>query len=240
VRRMRIALLLVPLATGLTGCALMPGTANQASIDHSKPSTCVIADLSGSTHSVRSQYVDSFSETAREDGLEGSGNLCMIVAAGDPTQRRVATASVGPIHRGNSTYAPPEVKERVDLVTGQFRQVLINPGRLSGGSALMESASVASNYLKSGDVLVFYSDAFQNSPLINVYKMEYSDADIEAALDTLQARRLLPDLHGVSVRFPFPLVRPEGSGLSATELAGVHAMWERWAVRTGAKLRWGA
>jgi hypothetical protein len=240
VKTIRFLLLLVPLAATVSGCALVPETNRDASIDHSKPSTCVIADVSGSTRNARGNYVGSFSDTVRKDGLEGSGDLCMIIAAGDPTQRPVMTANVGPIHRGNSTYAPREVEGKVKTITDQFRQVLVDPGVLVKGSALMESASVASNYLESGDVLVFYSDAFQMSPLIDVHDMDYSDAGIDAALNKLDARRLLPKMPGVTVRFPFPLVRPEQTDLTAGQMAGIKAMWERWAVRTGTKLEWGS
>jgi hypothetical protein len=228
------------LITSASGCSLDPNSATEAHIETSKPSTCAIADVSGSTHHARATYVNEFRRIAHEDGLHGSGALCLVVAAGDPTQRPVANANVGPVHRGNSLYSGKEVDDNVTLVANQFDALLRNPGTLRHGSALMEAAAVAATRLKPGDTLVFFSDAFQVSPLVDVHTLDYSEPGIQATLDLLEGKRLLPHLQGVTVRFVNPLYRPEGTSLTAEQLTGVRALWEAWAHRSGARrLQWG-
>jgi hypothetical protein len=213
------------------------------------PTGCVIADVSGSALRARGAYREEFNRLAR-DVAERNGRICLLMASGNPlAEARLHLADLKPEHVHNSLLRPKEIDRNVALVAGQFDYLLEHPGVGARGSGLVEAAAMAARGLEPEGELVFLSDAVQVSQLLDVHDADLSDAGIQAILDDFDEQRLLPDLTGVSVRFPLPFFHPPGSlesrrppSESQIELrARIHAFWEAWAVRVNADqpLGWG-
>ena len=108
---------------------------------------CAIGDVSGSTAGVRDTYVAAFRTFATDIGTDGSGKVCLIVAAGDPIAEGVPQfANVGPDqeHRGSPDLAPVDVTRKVEAATADVSRELAHPEVGVGGSALVEAASARS------------------------------------------------------------------------------------------------
>jgi hypothetical protein len=196
--------------------------------------------VSGSTRSARSEYAGAFSTFATDIGEDGTGNLCLIVAAGDPiAESEPMFAPVGPSeeHRDSPDFAPGEIRANVEAATQDFEALMIHPRLANDGSALVEAAVVAADVLQPGDRLSILSDGIQSSPTIgDFHEIDLSDAGIDALLDRLQQSGLLADLHGVVVEMPLLLFHPGGLHMRAERQADIRRFWERWAQRAGARL----
>lgn len=204
--------------------------------DHAA-SGCVVADVSKSTIEARKSYLEQFSEFATDIGLHGSGEICLVLAADDPTaQSRVADADVGPDGGDENTpLAEGQVEEKVREVTGQLEALLLDPPVDVGGSRLVEGAVIAANRLESGDRLLMLSDGLQNGP--DSGRVIALDEDrIPEVMDHLEEVELLPDLNGMEVSFPLMLFHPEGIGVSAERAGVVKEFWRQWASRSGGSL----
>src|SRR4051812_39614320 len=104
---LRLPLILVLVAASIaTGCG---GAADPRAPRPDGFASCAIADVSGSTRAVRPRYVDAFRRMVSETATDGSGVVCLVLAAGDPlAEGTPQTAFVGPQHR-NPVYAPGEI-----------------------------------------------------------------------------------------------------------------------------------
>lgn len=202
--------------------------------------TCAIADVSGTTRQARAFYPAEFVKVATAAAERGSGELCLVVAGGNPAESRPMLANVGPANRGNSVRAPAEIRENVALVTDQFTGLLTDPPVRDRHSGLVEAAVVAAPLLRSGDRLSFFTDAQQNTEVLALTSVEFSPAGIDAALDRLERKGLLPSLAGVKVTFVLPGFRPdERSPAAARKAAKAALFWKMWAERVGAELHYG-
>ncbi len=225
------ALAALALATAVAGCGPSKRLA----------AGCVIADVSSSTQQARTQYVAAFRQFATEIGTDGSGQLCVILAAGDPaSEGRLVTLDVGPTseHRDSPDYAPGEIATRVRQAADEMQQVLADPAIRRPGSSLVEAADVVAPKLHPGDRLLFLSDGVQNSLATGSFRnADLSPAARSQMIDGLAASDLLAHLKGVQVEFPLMLIHPGGrGGISQTQDAAIRAFWREWASRAGGNL----
>lgn len=214
-------------------------------------SGCVIADVSESTDEVRnrstlrySRYVETFGAFATGIGMDGSGRVCVILAAGNPlTEGAPVDVFVGPQpeHRDSPDYRGPDVQAAVGSAQAGLREVFENPARTQPGSALAEAAVVAADKLEPGDRLMFLSDGVQHSPPAGSFRAaDLSSQGIELLLDRLDGRGLIPDLEGVYVEFPHLLEHPgdeadtDASAVTPAQGIDIRAFWTAWADRVGA------
>jgi hypothetical protein len=206
-------------------------------------SACVIADVSGSTGEARVAYAKSFSTLAKRIGTDGSGKVCVVLTAGDPQAEGVPVkVNVGP--NAPTAGKKGEVQNRalkilfaVREARRKFETVLSEPAVGQPGSALLEAAVVAARELKPGDELLYLSDGIQNSPTIgNFLTANLSRSARESLLDRLERAKLIPNLEGIPIGFPYLLYHPNRGGL---ERAGanqerevdIRTFWEEWATR---------
>jgi hypothetical protein len=234
-------LLIAAAAAGAAALAIFVATALGGSGSTTPlASGCAIGDVSGSTRGVRSTYVDAFRKFATDIGTNGSGKVCLIVAAGDPTAESLPQfANVGPDpqDRGNPDVAAADVNAKVYTATADVSHELAHPTVKVGGSALVEAAAVAAKLLKPGDKLLFETDGVENSAAGgNFYSMDLSDAAIQRLLDRLERENLLPSLAGVEVDMPFLLYHEGGMHGNVTREHQIQRFWVAWAARDGARL----
>ena len=205
-----------------------------------RASGCAQGDVSGSTVDVRDEYVDAFRQFATDIGQNGSGKVCLIVAAGDPIAEglpRWASVGPNPEDRDSPDLAPVQVKRNVDAATNDVAQKLDHPDAGVSGSALIEAASVAAKLLKPGDKLLCLTDGVQNSPLTGDFStIDLSDAGISRLLTRLRTQNLLPGMAGVEVRMPFLLYHPGGMNMDIERQHQIQRFWSAWAARVGATL----
>jgi hypothetical protein len=240
--RSSIALSLLTPMVALSACG---GTQSSNSGDARAPrangyAACVVADVSGSTQKARGYYVDAFKKFAKDAGTGGSGQICLVVASGDPQGEgapRVAYVGPDPSHRDNPVYAPGEIARAVETATGQFAALMAHPPVSAHGSAIVESAAVVAPNLHRGDRLLMTTDGFQSSDLIgDFHHADLSDAGISKLLNKVARARLLPDLSGVTVEMPLLLFHPGGTSFSQVKQSKIRSFWIAWARRTHAKL----
>lgn len=205
-------------------------------------SGCAIVDLSESTEDARSAYLAAFERFATAIGNEGSGKLCLILAAADPiAEGTPAFAEVGPESDDRGTpKAAGEIEARVRRATAQLAGLLAHPPVRQAGSALVEAAVVAGEVLGPGDRLLFLSDGLQWSRAGgHLQREDLTPAAISRRLDRLGGEGLLADLHGVTVTMPFFLYHPGGLGGGAVHEAQLRSFWGAWGKRSGAELMLG-
>jgi hypothetical protein len=204
-----------------------------------KSSGCAILDVSESTEDARASYTEKFAEFATEIGNDGSGNVCVILAAADPLAEAVPVSnSVAPDPKNVGTPdAPIEIEEKVEAMTAGVADLLEDPGIDDRGSGLVEAANVAAKHLQAGDRLVYLSDGLQWSKSVgHLMQMDLSTAGIAALIRRLDREGMLPDLRGVQVDFPLMLFHPEGFTGDLAQENRVPVFWEAWAAATHANL----
>jgi len=207
------------------------------------PSGCVILDVSESTSEARSRYASEFAKFATAIADEGSGEICVVVAAADPVAESAPLfTSVAPAPGSVGTpKAPGEIERNVATATATIEELLEDPPVRQRGSGLVEAASVASEHMHTGDRLLFLSDGLQWSDAGgHLMKMELTPATIAEQMQKLREADLLPDMKGIDVNFPLLLFHPQsyhGHVVSATK---IRAYWEDWAAQTGADLTIGS
>jgi hypothetical protein len=200
---------------------------------------CVVADVSRSTEEARGRYLAEFSRFATEIGNEGSGRLCLILAAADPSSEGAPIfASVGPEPGDAGTpKAAAEIEAKVKQATGQFAELLAHPPVKQRGSALVEAADVAAEVLEPGDRLLYLSDGLQWSRAVgHLQDEDLSAAAIARLLDKVEREGMMANLRGVQVSFPLLLFHPGGLKGGAVRAAQLRSFWEGWGRRTGADL----
>ena len=206
--------------------------------EKAKASGCAILDVSESTEDARPVYTEEFAKFATEIGNEGTGDICVILAAADPLAEAVPIErSVAPVPANVGTpQGPVEIEENVNALTAEVAAVFENPGIDNRGSGLVEAANVAAKRLEPGDRLLYLSDGLQWTPSGRLLKMDLSTAGISRYIQRLRTDNLLPDLSGVTVEFPRLLYHPGGIEVDAAQKRGVVAFWETWASATRAQL----
>jgi hypothetical protein len=202
-------------------------------------SGCAILDVSESTEDARGVYTGEFAKFATEIGNDGSGEICVILAAADPLAEAVPiTRSIAPLETNLDTpRAPVEIEEGVNDLTTEVAEIFERPGIDTRGSGLIEAANVAAKRLEPGDRLLYLTDGLQWTRSVgHLVQMDLSPAGIDRLLERLRHQSLLPDLSGVTVEFPRLLYHPEGISVDAAQKRAVIAFWEAWADATGANL----
>lgn len=207
---------------------------------NSLPSGCVIADVAGSTKAAYPLYTNAFSSFATDIGTHGSGNVCVILTAGEPqAEGAPAWVNVGPTpeHRDSPDFAPAEIASAVHTASLQFADVLAHHYLRQNGADLVEAAVVAGRVLRPGDRLLYLSPGMQNSYATGDFQRETLDpSTINRLLDKLAQQGLLANLRGVEIEFPYILYHRGGWTLNNAQQAQVIAFWRAWAARTGASL----
>ncbi len=207
-------------------------------------SACAIADVSGSTGEARSAYTSDFNLLAKRVGTTGSGNVCVVLTAGDPqAEAPVADVYVGPKATRSRVAVPESTNAKIKTLLAvakarkQFEAVLSEPAVGNPGSALIEAAVVAAHRLHPGDELLYLSDGIQNSPTTgNFLKVDLSTEARERLLTRLKQEGLIPDLEGVRISFPFLLYHPHGLRIPQAQEVNIRSFWEEWAKQ--AKATW--
>jgi len=202
-------------------------------------SGCTILDVSESTRKSRGAYIEEFATFATEIGSEGTGRICVVLAAADPlAEARPRTVSVAPLSVNVGTpEAPREIEEQVLDATREVSETLEDPEVEEKGSGLVEAANVAAPRLRPGDRLVFLSDGLQWSKGVgHLIKMDLSEEGIGRLINRLEREDLLPDLDGVRAEFPLLLYRPDGIEASPGQKRRIVAFWKAWAAATGAEV----
>lgn len=224
--------------------SLLAGCGGTASPTTGTASACVIADVSGSTQEARGAYVSSFSALAERIGTSGSGNICVVLTAGDPqAEGPVANMYVGP-RRPVADSEELTTAGRVELAVKKARKHLIamlsEPPEGDPGSALLEAGAVAARELKPGDELLYLSDGIENDHTFGNFLFEnLSPSATATLLDRLERAHLLPDLEGIPVRFPYLLYHPHGLRIGQEQEENIHRFWEAWAERAKTTLNAG-
>lgn len=200
---------------------------------------CVIADVSESTLEARPHYITSFRNFATEIGTEGSGDVCLIVAAAHPiTEGTPIRAYVGPKPGdAGKPSAQGDIEEEVSLATSQFTALLEEPSVDEEGSALVEAATEAARVVEPGDRILFLSDGLEWSPMVgHLQAKELNSTSIAELMQEMGSKGLLPDLEGVRVEFPYLLFHPGGLPGNEEAVFGLEEFWKAWARETGAEL----
>jgi hypothetical protein len=197
---------------------------------------CVVADVSGSTVVARPSYLNAFSVFALDAGLHGSGDMWVVLAAGNPgIDGAPVYTSVKPDHPGDSTLAPGEVRGYVATATEGLRRALVDPPVSGGGSAIAEATLQCAKVLRGGDRLQLLSDGIQSSPQTgDFHDVDLSAAGIDGLLSTLEGRGLLPDLRGVRVEAPLLIQHTAGTNIPEDRQQQIVGFWRAWAVRVHA------
>lgn len=204
-----------------------------------KSSGCAILDVSVSTQKARASYTEKFANFATEIGNEGSGEICVVLAAADPLVEAVpVTTSVAPDPElAGTPEGPVEIEEKVAVAMAEVTELLEHPSIDTRGSGLVEAANVAAKKLEPGDRIIYLSDGFEWSKAVgHLMQMDLSTAGIAKLIQRLKREGLLPDLHGITVEFPLMLFHPEGLRRNASQENRVVDFWKAWAAATGAKL----
>lgn len=204
-----------------------------------KTSGCVILDVSKSTAEARQRYPEEFRKFATSIAEEGSGEICLVLAAADPIAEGAPVyADVAPDPDNEGTPAGvDEVEEKIQNATDEVVRLTEDPGIREGGSGLVEAAVVAADSLQPGDELLYLSDGLQWSDAGgHLMKMDLSPTGVSHIIGTLEERDLVPDLKEVTVRYPLMLYHPEsfhGNVVDANEIRG---FWDAWARAVDAEL----
>jgi hypothetical protein len=240
-RNTLIAAAVIALASATAACGVADPTGLvAASAPKAPPTSCVIGDVSGSTNRIRSAYIASFRDFATALSKR-DGQVCLMLAGGDPTETRPMFASLAAAHPDQSLYAPGERDQQVAIATAQLSQMLQHPPVENRFTALLEALDVVAPALHPGSTCLVLSDGIQNSPVASFYRGDLSATGIQRLLTQLSTRNLLPTLTGVTVEFPLALYDgPGGAGVSAQRQSKIEAFWQAWAAKTGARLAWGA
>jgi len=204
-----------------------------------KSAGCAILDVSVSTQKARASYVEKFSEFATSIGNEGSGRICVILAAADPQLEAIPVdASVAPEPGAADTPdAPIQIEENVEEMSLRVAGFLEHPPVNQRGSGLVAAANVAARKLQPGDRIIYLSDGFEWSKTVgHLMEMDLSPEGIAVLLSRIDRLGLLPDLNGIEVEFPLMLYHPGGLSRDMAQENRVVAFWEAWAEATGAKL----
>jgi hypothetical protein len=204
-----------------------------------KASGCAILDVSESTRQSRGVYTEEFAKFATDIGNDGTGKICVILAAADPLAEAVPLeTSIAPLSGNVGTpEAPVEIEEGVLRTTQEVAEILEHPGIDEKGSGLVEAANVAAKRLQPGDRLIFLSDGLQWSKGVgHLIKMDLSPSGINKIITHLRDEHLLPNLKGVQVEFPLMLYRPEGIEASPGQKNRIPAFWQAWARATRADI----
>ncbi len=222
------------------GCAvalvLIAGTVAFSLDSTHRPSGCVIGDVSKSTREAREEYLEEFSRFATAIGTEGSGNLCVILAAADPIAEGLPRSSfVGPDpETKESVDERASIEEKVINATDDFSNLLADPEVEERGSALVEAATVAAEALDPGDRLLYLSDGLQWTREVgHLIEMDLTPASTAALLARLDREGYVPDLHGIEVSFPYMFFHPGGLDENTVK---VRRFWDAWAEWTDAEL----
>ena len=204
-----------------------------------RSSGCAILDVSESTRKSRGAYTEEFARFATEIANDGTGKLCVILAAADPlTEAIPVRTSVAPLPGNAGTPdAPVEIEGNVLGVTKEVVEILEHPEIQEKGSGLIEAANVAARTLHPGDRLIYLSDGLEWSKGVgHLIKMNLSATGIRRLLTRLKREDLLPKLRGVHVEFPLLLYRPDGVEATPAQKERVIAFWEVWGEATEADL----
>lgn len=204
-----------------------------------RASGCAILDVSESTRESRGTYTEEFAKFATDIGNDGTGKICVILAAADPLAEAVPLeTSIAPLPGNVGTpEAPAEIEEGVLRTTQEVAEIFEHPGIDEKGSGLVEAANVAAKRVQPGDRLIFLSDGLQWSKGVgHLIKMDLSPQGIKSLISRLREENLLPNLKGVRVEFPLMLYRPEGIEATPGQKNRIPAFWEAWARATGAEL----
>jgi len=223
------ALLAVALAAITVGLAAGGG--------ERQASGCLILDVSESTDEARDRYPEEFQRFATEIAADGSGDICLILAAADPI------AEGAPVHTSVAADSPGtptgrrEIEEKVQTATDEVTALLEDPPVREAGSGLVEAATVAAEQLEPGDRILYLSDGLQWSPAAGrLMELDLSSAGISSLIHDLDQKGLLPDLTEVEVYFPLMLYHPESYKGRVVEANQIKAFWRAWADATGAEL----
>ena len=201
-----------------------------------KANACVIADVSESTDLARQRYGSEFARFATSIGLDGSGEICVIFAAADPLAESLAEPLfVGPATSNEGGLGEvPDVEGKVAVAREDLEAHLADPSIREKGSALIEAATDAAQFLQPGDRLLFLSDGLQWTPGLHLAREELTPGAIATLLDSLEGEDLVPDLEGVEISFPYLLYHP--GGLDQEKVRQIIAFWEAWAARAEATI----
>jgi len=199
-------------------------------------SGCVIADVSPSTVDMRDEYLAEFQAFATDIGRNGSGKLCVVLAAGDPmSEGHVTPVNVAPDH-DKPNERDGEIRRKVDDATATMQAVFADPAITKQGSALVEAAIAISDRLKPGDRLLFLSDGVEHTPAVGNFRTaDLSTSGIGRLLAELDQRNLRASLDGVQIEFPALLLHPGSFHIPPDQQVGIRAFWQRWADDSGAK-----
>jgi hypothetical protein len=198
--------------------------------------SCAIVDVSGSTVAARPAYLDEFQKFATRAGLDGNGDVYVVLAAGDPgADGTPVLTSVAP---DEGSDAPErDVETYVAQAAEGLRQALIDPPVAGGGSALVEAALQCAKVVGPGDRMLLLSDGLQFSDVTGSFsKADLTDAGIRRMLDMLEGEGLRAQLEGVEIFAPLLLAHPGGTGIPAPQQRRIAAFWSAWAVWTGGSL----
>lgn len=219
---------------GLAAFAFSSGSSGS-----SNSSGCAILDVSKSTQDARPTYVEDFAKFATEIGNDGTGEICLVMAAADPlTETPILDRTVAARPENAETPEEPiEVEENVLDLTEEVAGLLDEPPVDEKGSGLVEAANLVAKRLHPGDRVVFLTDGFQWSKTVgHLMQMDLSAAGIETLIQHLRAEGLIPDLRGVEIDFPAMLYHPEGLKVDAAQENRVPDFWQAWADAAHATL----
>lgn len=237
-KRRRQLMLLGIGGAALIGALVLALIAMSSGAASAKQSGCAILDVSESTQDVRGAYTEEFAEFATDLANNGTGKVCVILAAADPlAEAPPLDRSVAPLPaQVNTPEGPVEIEEKVLKLTEEVVHLFEEPPIDEQGSGLVEAANVAAKRLGPGDRLLILSDGLQWSKGVgHLIKMDLSPTGIETLIGRLRREGLLPDLRGVHLEFPLMLYHPDGIVATPAQKKHVIAFWEAWAEATGAE-----
>lgn len=218
---------------------------------------CALAEGSRSTRSaaVRGDYLKAFAADVEWFAKEpGTSTMCMILAVDNPLANSVGELPIRAANP-NSPDADTEVAGNIEIAKRQFAEVLAIADD-PVGTPLVEGLYVLAvrGDLRAGDTISIYSDMRQDSPLVKTFNLvskRRQQEKIEAALELLRVRQLLPDgkegrpsLAGVHIAVPAPsasvkVSRPKDPALEVLRQVAAQEFWVAWAAAVGADLNWG-
>jgi hypothetical protein len=199
---------------------------------------CMMLDASASTDFARVEYLRQF-RSDLERAASGGGDVAVVVANGNAliesdVMHHSFDGLQGTERAAQRSADVASFTDEVRTAVDQASAGATNPTRGSGviaGIALFGHQGCGS--------ITALSDGIENSGDMNVATNDIlSPTGRKALLDRLAAQERVPDLHGVTLSFPFGGYAPQGSKLSADRMNALPAFWEAYAARTGANLRW--
>lgn len=223
---------------GLVLGAAAIGAAGCAGVGDDPQTACVVFDASKSTRFIVPRYQEHLEAEANEVA-ESGGTIATVVVTGDPSVEAVPVSEDFSGLTGDEKEGERERKVRQFTadVESEVTSSALGVDNPSGGSGIVAGVALLAEHTNCDSVLAL-SDGLETDAFASKTAGVGDPANRARILRRLEGERLVPELDGKTLLFPFGGTLPQGTAIPPETLAGVRSFWDEYAEATGMALAW--